>query len=358
MKFDLPNLLKPKSQPLVGIDISSSMVKIVELSQGPKGYVLEAYSMAPLPKDAIVDGAVNGLDKVSDTVVRAHKLLGTKTRRAALALPVAAVITKKVIMQGGLREEDMEVQVEAEANQYIPFPLEEVNLDFQVVGEAPNNPDENEVLIAAARKEKIDDRVAAAEEAGLKVAVMDVETFATEAAYSLVATQLPNNGIDQTIMIVDIGANMMHVNVLVDNESVYNREQHFGGTQLTQDIQRRFGLSPEESEIAKRKGGLPESYEPEVLQPFVQSLATEVARAVQFFTSSTHYNKVDHIVLAGGCAAIKSVDLLVQEQTQVSTIVANPFVNMTLAPRIKQQALAQDAPALMIACGLALRRFG
>ena len=295
------------------------------------------------------------MEQVSDAVKLAWKLLGSREKRTALALPSAAVITKKVMMSADLRESDMEAQVEAEANQYIPFPLEEVNIDFQVIGPAPNNPDEVEVLIAASRKEKIEDRVAAAEDAGLKVTVMDVDTYATEAAYSLVANQLPNAGKDQTVMIIDIGAVMMHINVLQDNKSVYIREQAFGGSQLTQEIQRRFGLSAEEAEIAKRKGGLPESYDNEVLQPFMLSLSTEVARALQFFTSSTQYNRVDHIVLAGGCAAIPAVDVMVQDRTQVNTIIANPFQSMSLGSKVKQQQVAIDAPALIVACGLAMR---
>lgn len=353
MKF---NLFAEKTPPLIGIDISSTAVKMVELADnGRGGYRLEGYSMASLPKEAIVDGNVGDLEKMVDAMKLAWKLLGSREKRAALALPASAVISKKVLMSADLREEDMEVQVEAEANQYIPFSLDEVNIDFQVIGPAPNNPEEVEVLIAAARKEKIEDRVAAAEGAGLKVTVMDVENYATEAAYSLMASQLPNSGREQTVMIIDIGASLMHVNVLHDNKSVYMREQSFGGGQLTQEIQRRFGLSVEESEIAKRKGGLPESYESEVLQPFVQLLTTEVARALQFFTSSTQYNRVDNIVLAGGCAAIPSIDVTVQERTQVHTIVANPFHGMTLNTKLKKQQVETDAPAMLIACGLAMR---
>lgn len=329
---------------------------MVELSGNSKGgYRLEGYSVAAIPKDAIVDGNVAGLEQVSDAVKLAWKLLGSREKRAALALPSSAVITKKVMFANDLREEDMEVQVEAEANQYIPFPLEEVNIDFQVLGPAPTSPDEVEVLIAAARKEKIEDRIAAAEDAGLKVTVMDVDTYATEAAYHLVASQFPGSGKDETVMVVDMGATMMHINVLHDNESVYVREQAFGGGQLTQEIQRRFGLSAEEAEIAKRKGGLPESYESEVLEPFMQSLTTEVARALQFFTSSTQYNSVDHLVLAGGLAAIPAINIMVQDRTQVDTITANPFHAMTFGPRVKQQQVVMDAPALMVACGLAVR---
>lgn len=353
MKFDF---FKETTPPLIGVDISSSAVKMVELSSSAKGqYRLEAYSMSPLPKDAIVDGNVMNLDMVVDAIKLAWKLLSSREKRSALALPSSAVISKKVIMQAGMREDDMEAQVEGEANQYIPFSLDEVNLDFQIIGPATNSPDEVEVIIAAARKEKIEDRVAAAEGAGLRVSVMDVETYATEAAYTLVASQLPNAGKGQTVMIIDIGAQGMHIIVMHDGKSVYTREQTFGGAQLTQEIQRRFGLSAEEAEIAKRKGGLPDSYDAEVLQPFVQSLATEVARALQFFTSSTQYNRVDHLVLAGGCAAISGIDVIVQEQAQVNTVVANPFHEMTVSNKIKQQQVSIDAPSLLIACGLAMR---
>jgi type IV pilus assembly protein PilM len=342
--------------PLIGIDVSSTSVKMVELSDdGRGGYKLESYAVAPLPADAMADGNVADLGKVADALKLAWKMLGTREKHAALALPSSAVISKKVIMTADLREEDMEAQVEGEANQYIPFPLDEVNIDFEVIGPAPNSEDEVEVLIVAARKEKIEDRVAAAEVAGLKVIVMDVDSYATEAAYTLVAVQLPNGGSEKTVMIVDIGASMMHINVLHDNKPVYAREQSFGGNQLTQEIQRRFGLSMEEAEISKRKGGLPESYESEVLQPFVQMLAMEVARAQQFFTSSTQYHHVDHIVLAGGCASIPEVEVTVQDKTQVHTVIANPFQNMSVSSRVRQAQVPTDAPALLIACGLAMR---
>ena len=354
MKFDF---FKNSTPPLIGVDISSSSVKMVELAEGGRGsYRLEAYAIAPLPRDAVVDGNITGLDQVVEIVKQTWKLLGSREKRLALSLPAAAVISKKVLMAAGLREEDMELQVELEANQYIPFSLDEVNIDFQVLGPAAAA-DEVEVLIAAARKEKIEDRVAAAEGAGLTVAIMDMDTYATEAAYALASTQLSNNGRNQTVMIIDIGATTMHINVLHDNQSVYTREQAFGGTQLTQEIQRRFGLSPEEAEIAKRRGGLPESYGSEVLQPFMQSLALEISRAMQLFTSSTQYNRIDHLMLAGGCASIPGVDVLVQERTRVNTVSANPFTGMALNSKIKPQQLAADAPSLMIACGLALRRF-
>lgn len=351
------DFFKDHAPPLIGVDISSTTVKMVELADDGKGaYRLERYAIASLPRDAVVDGNIASLENVSETLRRAWKLMGSREKNIALALPAAAVISKKVNMQAGLSEMEMELQVEAEANQYIPFSLDEVNIDFQVLGAVPNSPENVEVLIAASKKERIEDRIAVAEEAGLKVIVMDVETYATEAAYSLAANQLSNGGGEQTVMIVDVGAQMMHINVLHDNQSVYTREQPFGGNQLTQEVIRRYGLSPEEAETAKRKGGLPDNYDAEVLQPFVQSLAMEIARAAQLFTNSTQFG-IDHIMLAGGCASIAGADEAVEARTQVHTVTANPFINMALAKHINTMQLAADAPSLMIACGLAMRRF-
>lgn len=354
----LPNLFQAKSPPLIGVDISSSAVKMVEIEEAGKNlYRVERYAIESLPKDAVTDGNIMNLDAVAETLRRAWKRLGSRVKNVALALPSAAVITKKIIAPAGLREEEMEVQVEAEANQYIPFALDEVNLDFQVLGPAPSGPEEVEVLIAAARKEKVEDRVAAAEAAGLKAVVMDVDSYATLTAYELIAQQLPNGGRSQTVAIVDIGASMMHINVVHDNQPIYLREQTFGGNQLTQEIQRRYSLSADEAELAKRQGGLPENYEAEVLQPFMDTLALEVARALQFFFSSSQFSHVDHILLGGGCAMIPGLDEIVANRTQVSTMIANPFANMALSSRIKPRQLTLDAPALLVACGLAMRRF-
>lgn len=283
--------------------------------------------------------------------------MGTRIRNVSLALPAAAVISKRIMLPAGLREDDLEYQVESEANQYIPFALDEVNLDFQVIGPSPNNPDEIEVLLAASRKANVEDRVAAAQTAGLKAVVMDVEPYAAEAAFDQIRSQLPGGAEDQCIAVVDIGASVMNVNILRNGQSVYTRDQQVGGSQLTQQIQAAFGLTAEEAEAAKRNGGLPENYESDVLAPFRENVAMEVARALQFFFTSTQYNEVSYVVLSGGCAALLGLDEAVATRTQVSTLVANPFELMTLSSRIKPRQLQTDAPALMIACGLAMRRF-
>ncbi len=349
---------KTKYPSLIGVDISSTALKLVELAETGKGtYRLERYAIEPLVRDVVADGNIANLDLVSDALKRAHKRLGSRNRNVALALPSAMVITKKIIVPAGQKEEDLELLVEAEANQYIPFALDEVNLDFQTLGPAPNNPDESEVLIAASRKEKVEDRVAVAEAAGLKPRVMDVESYAMQQAFELISPTLPASGRDQNIALVDIGAHVTHFYVLRNGQFLFSRDQAFGGNQLTHDIQRAFNLTPDEAESAKKSQGLPENYDQDVLQPFMETLALEVTRALQFFFTSTSYNQVDQIVLAGGCALLPGIDELVAKRAGVATIIANPFANMATSDRIRPRQLAQDAPLLLIACGLALRGF-
>jgi type IV pilus assembly protein PilM len=349
---------RPKTPPLVGVDISSSSVKVLELSEAGKGqYRVERYAIESLPREAVVDGNIANLDSAAEVLQRAWRRSGSRIKNVAMALPSALVITKKVIVPAGQREEELELQVESEANQYIPFALDEVNLDFQVLGPAPSGPEEAEVLIAASRKDKVEDRIAVAQAAGLKATIMDVESLAALSAMELVEPQLPGGGKNQLITLVDIGASIMRVTMLTNGQVVYTREQQVGGNQLTQDIQRHFNISQEEAEAAKRNGGLPENYGQDVLQPFVENLALEIARALQFFFTSTQYNKVDHIVLAGGCATLPGLDESIASRTRVNVVTANPFLKMALSSNVKARQLTSDAPSLLVACGLAMRRF-
>lgn len=360
VNFDIPlDFLSASTPPLVGVDVSSSSIKMVELSMAPKktGYIVERYAIEPLPKGAVSDGNINNLEAVSEGMQRAWKRLGTRIKNVGMALPAATVITKKILLPAGMREEDLEYQVESEANQYIPFALEEVNLDFQVIGPAQGNIEEVEVLLAASRKANVEDRVAAAQASGLKTVVMDVEPFAAETAFEQISVQLPDGAVDKCVALVDIGSVVMNVNVLRNGQSIYSRDQQIGGDQLTQQIQSTFGLSAEEAESGKRNGGLPDNYESDVLEPFRENIVGEITRALQFFYASSQYNEVDFIVLAGGCAALPRLDDAVATRTQVSTMVANPFALMALSSRIKPKQLQVDAPALLVACGLAMRRF-
>ena len=260
-------------------------------------------------------------------------------------------------MPASLSEDEMEAQLELEADQYIPYALDEVSLDFIVQGPTEKAMDMVDVLLVASRRENVGDRVAALELAGIKAEVVDVESYAVEHSAKLVFEQLPVNQLDQVIAVADVGATVTTLNVLHGQRIIYTREQGFGGKQLTEEIQRRYGLSYEEAGLAKKHGGLPDNYGPEVLEPFKNALAQQIGRSLQFFLSSSTHRNVDHVILAGGSASIPGVDRYVEESLGIPTLVANPFVNMTTSPRIKAQNLTNDAPSLMTACGLALRSF-
>jgi type IV pilus assembly protein PilM len=342
--------------PLVGLDISSTAVKLLQLSESGGRYRVEHYAVEPLPPNAVVEKNIVEVEAVAEAIRRAVARSGTKAKHAAAAVSGSSVITKLIPMMGGLDQDALEDQVQMEASNYIPYPIEEVSLDFEVLGPVPNNPEMIQVLLAASRTENVDARQSALELGGISAKVIDVEAFAMENAFKLVADQLsvPRDAI---VALVDIGATMTTLNVLRSQRSIYTREQVFGGKQLTDEIMRRYGLSYDEAGQAKRQGGLPESYDVEVLEPFKEALVQQVSRLLQFFYAGSDFNRVDQVVLAGGCASIAGIANLVEEQIGVPTVVANPLANMALGPRVQAHALAQDAPALMIACGLAMRSF-
>ena len=346
-----------KSQPpIVGVDISSTAVKLLQLSRTGERYRVEHYAVEPLPPNAVVEKNIVEVEAVGEAISRAMARSGSKAKHAAAAVAGSAIITKTIPMPADLDEEEMESAVELEAVNYIPYPIEEVNLDFEVLGPVPGNEEMVQVLLAASRSENVETRAEALKLGGLTAKVIDVEAFAIENAFSLLAGTLnaPHDGI---VALVDIGATMTTLNIIRESRSLYNREQVFGGKQLTDEVMRRYGLSYEEAGLAKRQGGLPESYEIEVLEPFKEALVQQINRLLQFFYAGSEFNRVDQIVLAGGCASIPGVPEMVEEQLGVPAIVANPLAHMTLGSRVQAHALAQDAPALMIACGLALRSF-
>ncbi len=351
----LAQILKRKNPPLLGLDISSTAVKLLELSRDKDRYRVESYAVEPLPPNTVTEKVINDAEAVGQAVARALKRAQTRTRQSAVAVAGSSVITKTIPMPVNLSEHELEAQVELEADQYIPYPLDEVYLDFQSLGPSENNPETMDVLLAASRRDTVDMRVAAVETGGLEAKVVDVEAYALENAFELLADQVPMEG--RTVALVDIGATVTTLTVLDDGKIVYTRDQAFGGKQLTEEIMRRYGLSYEEAGAAKRQGGLPDNYEPEVLDPFKETVAQQVSRALQFFFSSTRHNSVDHLVLAGGTASIEGLDLMIQDKVGIETTVANPFARMSVSPRVPAQALRNDAPALMIACGLALRSF-
>jgi len=350
-------LFSNKSSILLGLDISSTSVKLLELSKSGARYRVESYGVEPLPPNAVVEKNISDVEGVGDAVKRLVTRAKASSRMCAVAVAGSAVITKTIEMDATLSDDEMENQITVEADQYIPYPLDEVAIDFEVIGLSEGAADQVEVLLAACRRENVELREAALDLGGIKPRVVDIEAHAMKRAFELVQPQLGSNPEDLVVAIIDIGATMTTLSVLADDKSIYTREQLFGGKQLTEEIQRRYGLSFEEAGLAKKRGGLPDDYEQEVLLPFKEAVLQQVTRSLQFFFSSSQYDDVDYIVLAGGTASIDGMPEMIESKLGTPTIIANPFLDMALASKVDSTALANDAPAMMIACGLAMRSF-
>jgi type IV pilus assembly protein PilM len=343
---------------MLGLDISSSSVKLVELGQDKTGnLVLERCAIEPLERGWITDGNIEKFDEVADAVRRLVKKSGTKTKNVAMALPPSAVITKKIILPGGMTDQELELQVETEANQYIPFPLDEVSLDFCIVGPSSASSGDIEVLIAASRREKVQDIQGLAEAAGLKPVIVDVESYASRLATGRLIENLPNKGVGSIVALFEVGALTTSMQVIRNDEVLYDRDQAFGGAQLTQLIVRQYGFSLEEAESKKRSGELPDDYESSVLSPFVESMVQEIGRALQFFFTSTPHNKVDYVMLAGGSAALPGLTAAVTKHTTFTCTLVNPFEGMEIGEGVRLKKMTREAPSYLTSCGLALRRF-
>lgn len=349
-------LFTRKSKQVIGLDISSTTVKMVELSSNGHGYQLESFAIKALPKGAVVEKNVNDVEAVADTIRQVILSTKPKSRNAAVAVAGSAVITKIIDMPAGLSDDELESQITIDADQYIPFPLDEVAIDFEVLGQEDEESNNIQVLLAACRRENVELRTEVLELAGLHPQIIDVEAYAIERISPFIVNSR-EMGDDQLVAIVDIGATVTTLSVLKGEQTVYTREQLFGGNNLTEEIQRRYGLSQAEAELAKTQGGLPGDYLGKVLEPFKDSVLQQVTRSLQFFYSSGNYQQVDHIVLAGGVASTDGLASKIQQNLDILVNVANPFMDMGISGKIKESALQASAPGLIIAAGLAMRSF-
>lgn len=355
--MSLLSFIRPRKQPLLGIDISSTSVKLIELSQQGNTYRVESYAVEPLPPNAVIEKNIADIDGVAATLKQALRKSGTRLRTCALAIPSSVVISKQITIPANITEQALEGQIQIEAEQYIPYALEEVNLDFEVTGPSPNNPDMIDVLLVASRSENVEVRVGVADLAGLTPKVVDVESYASEQAVMPCFDRLPNRGGNKVVAVVDIGHTMASISVFENLNLAYTREQPFGGKLLTEDIMRRYGLSYNAAGLTKKSGEGPENYLAEVLEPFKEIMAQQVHRFLQFYFAASEHQSVDYILLAGGCASIPEINEALETHLHTPTGIANPFARMSTSPHVNAERLGNDAPALLIACGLAMRSF-
>ena len=349
------SLYSKQSKGLIGVDISSTSVKLLELSVKNGRYWVENYALVPLPEGSVVEKNILNPEAVGDAIEKALSISNIRTDNAALAIPTSMVITKVIEMDADMTSDEREVQIRMDAEQYIPFPLDEVSLDFEVLPDRLAGSNRVNVLLVATRVENVEMRCEAIELGGLTPKIADVENFAIENAFKVFADTLPMGA--NTIGILDIGHTMTTLSVLQDNKIIYNREQVFGGKQLTQEIQNRYGLSYEEAGRAKKMRTLPDDYDAEVLEPFLDAVIQQAARSLQFFFSSSQFNEIDHILLAGGNANIPGLAKVLQQKLGYRVTTANPFLQMGFSPQIDIKKIESDAPSLLVACGLAMRSF-
>jgi type IV pilus assembly protein PilM len=351
-------LIGAKQKSLLGLDITTSSVKLVELAQSGGQFRVESYSAEPTPPNSVNEKAIVDAEAVGEAVRRAVKRSGAKSREAAVAISVDAAITKVIQLPSSLSESELEGQVELQADQYIPFPMEEVSYDFEVIGPSVKDPDTRDVLLVASRTENVEQRQAAVEAAGLAAKVVDVESFALENACLLLTHQMPDGGIEHNVAVVDFGASSTTFSVLRDLKVTYTRDFAFGGQQLTEEIMRTYGLSMEDAGRAKKEGGLPSNYEPEVLDPFMDDMCQQVSRSLQFFLASGGgREQPEQIIVCGGCANIPGVSDLIASRVGIPTLVGDPLGQMKISSKAKAQGVKRDATALLTAFGLALRSF-
>ena len=347
-----------KHRPLLGLDITTSSVKLIELVAGGGQYRVESYAAEPTPANAINEKTIVDAEAVGEAIRRAVKRSGAKSKEVAIAISGDAAITKIIQMPRNLRGADLEAQVQLQADQYIPFPMDEVSYDFEVIGPSEKDAESIDVLLVATRTENVEQRQAAVNAAGLVARIVDVEAFALENACKLMTHQMPDGGIDRTIAVADFGASSTTFSVLKNLRVVYTRDFAFGGQQLTEEIMRTYGLSMEEAGRAKKEGGLPGNYQAEVLDPFIDDMTQQVSRSLQFYLASgSGREQPEKLLICGGCANIPGVADVLTSRVGISAERGDPLGQMKISTRALAQGVKKDATALLTACGLALRSF-
>jgi len=342
---------------IVGIDIGSSSLKLVQLRESKGVYHLVSLGIAPLPAEAIVDGAIMDSSTVVeaiDNLVQSQKL---KTKAVATSISGHSVIIRKIQLPI-MTEEEMEASIQWEAEQYIPFEISEVNIDFQILGPDPNDPSQMNVVLVAAKKDFVNDYVAVFNECGLAPTVMDIDCFAMENAFE------SNYEADEggVVALVNMGASAMNVNVLRDGVSVFTRDITVGGNMFNEELQKRLGLSNEDAENVKLGGsvdGVDKDAVAEIIEDATESLLQEVQRSLDFFAATSSDDKISTVYITGGVSRHPKVRSMLAERLDKPVEVLNPFNQVIIDDKsFDSEYIDAIGPLMSVAVGLAMRRLG
>ena len=350
-------MLFQKKKDVIGIDIGSSSVKMVHLKEVKGSYQLAGLGLATLPSEAIVDNAIMDSSSIVDVVkglVESQKL---KTKNVATSISGHSVIIRKIQLPI-MTEEEMEASIQWEAEQYIPFEISEVNLDFQILGPDANDASLMNVILVAAKKDFVSDYVALFKECGLNPQVMDIDCFAVENVYEV------NYGSneDEIVALIDMGASSMNVNVLRGGMSVFTRDIQLGGSAYNEEIQKRLGLNNEDAEIVKLGGEVADvtaESVAEVMEDATEILTQEVQRSIDFFSATSSDEKVQKVFITGGVSKVPSVKASLESRLGVSVHVVDPWRHISFSEKdFDPEYLQAMGPVYTVAAGLAMRRMG
>ncbi|WP_111978677.1 pilus assembly protein PilM [Algibacillus agarilyticus] len=353
----LSSFLGQTSTAMVGIDIGSYAVKAVLLEQEGEHIRLLQVVQEPIPKGVMNEREIQDIEALGNVIAKIRKSIPKTVKLAAAAVSGSTVITKTIYMDVNLTDDEMETQIEIEADSLIPYPLEEVSLDFERLGVNESDPSKVNVLLSAARTDSVQARVGALEAANFTAKLIDVESYALSRSAELIYGQLPDDATSKRVGLVDMGANMTLMTVLEDGEAIYTRDQAFGGEQYTKNIVNYYNKTFEEAELAKKTGDLPPNYTFEVLAPFQTAVIQQIRRAIQMFLTSSGHDKLDYLVLSGGASMLEGMKQVIEDELGIYCVIANPFTDMEINAKVDPQLTDNQASAFMIAAGLALRSF-
>jgi len=350
-------MLFTKKKDILGLDIGSSAVKLVELKEGKSGYRLQNLAVSPLPPEAIVDGALMDSVTIVDTIKDLVKQVKTKTKNAATSVSGHSVIVKRITLPF-MTEAELEESIQWESERYIPFDINDVNIDFQILGSGAENPEVMEVILVAAKKDIINDYVSVIMEAGLNPAIVDVDAFALE---NMLAINY-DIGREEVIAVANVGASVTSINILRNNVSAFTRDVFRGGNQVTEEIQRQLHVDFDEAERVKVGSKIDGSSQPvieKVLKEASESLAAEIGNSLEFFQSTSTYEKISKLFVSGGGSKIKDFDIVLQQQIGIPVELINPFKKIEFSEKnFDLEYMREIGPAMAVGVGLASRKVG
>jgi type IV pilus assembly protein PilM len=342
---------------VIGLDIGSSSIKLVELGESKNTYKLQNLGISPLPPEAIVDGALMDSVTIIDTIRELVNNTKTRTKDVITSVSGHSVIVKKISLPM-MSEAELEESIQWEAERYIPFDINDVNIDFQIFGSSSENPEVMDVVLVAAKKDIINDYVSVIIESGLNPVIIDVDAFAIENMLS-VNYEVEK---DETVAMANVGASITNINILKNNMTAFTRDIFKGGNQITEEIQRQLHIDYEEAEkikVGSKIDAASQSIIQDVLKTASESLALEIGNSIEFFQSTTTYEKINKLYLSGGGSKIKDFDIILQQQIGIPVEIVNPFKKIEYSEKnFDLEYLREIGPMMAVGVGLATRKVG